>query len=246
MLSQWLNALETRHLADLTFSEAARALRALSSTYVQRRDRLARTTAFDSKGKRAAYALYYGPLHFLTVTHIVDALGSSARPIRHLLDLGCGGGAAGAAWASRLTPPPVVTGIDEHPWALQEAALTYRAFGLNGTTRRGNAAQLRLPRSVDGIIAGWTINELDDRSRDAVRQQLVDAASSGTRILVVEPIATRVSPWWRQWADAFAAVGGRADEWRFQVELPDLVSRFDRATGLRHDELTARSLSAGY
>ena len=59
--------LEERHFADLTFAEVARALRALSSTYVERRERLATQSAFDSAGKRAAYALYYSPLHFLTV-----------------------------------------------------------------------------------------------------------------------------------------------------------------------------------
>jgi hypothetical protein len=60
--------------------------------------------------------------------------------------------------------------------------------------------------------------------------------------LIVEPIATRVSPWWPEWAHAFQSSGGRADEWKFRVELPDLLKRFDRAAGLRHDELKARSL----
>src|SRR5262245_41211729 len=37
---RWLTALETRHFSDLTFQEVARALRALSATYVERRDRI--------------------------------------------------------------------------------------------------------------------------------------------------------------------------------------------------------------
>jgi hypothetical protein len=63
-------------------------------------------------------------------------------------------------------------------------------------------------------------------------------------VLIVEPIATRVTPWWTEWTSAFEAAGGQADEWRVRVELPDLLRRLDRATGMRHDELTARSLTS--
>jgi hypothetical protein len=40
-------------------------------------------------------------------------------------------------------------------------------------------------------------------------------------------------------------VGGRADEWRFRAELPPIVAKLDRAAGLDHRELTARSLWIG-
>lgn len=245
VIDEWLSALEQRHFANLTFSQVTRALRALSATYVERRERLAHRSAFDSAGKRAAYALYYGPLHFLTVSLIVDALSLAARPARHILDLGCGGGAAGAAWASRLSPRAQITGIDSHPWALTEAAFTYRSFGLRADTRRGHAARVVLPRAADAAVAGWVLNELDDASRADVKSVLLDAARAGKQVLVVEPIATRVSPWWGDWVRDFDAIGGRADEWRFRVELADLIERFDRAAGMRHDQLKARSLFAG-
>ena len=44
---------------------------------------------------------------------------------------------------------------------------------------------------------------------------------------------------------AFTRIGGRADEWRFPIQLPDWLARLDRAAGLRHDELTARSIYVG-
>jgi SAM-dependent methyltransferase len=242
MLSRWLSTLESRHLADLTFSEVARALRALSSTYVERRERLTKTGAFDSAGKRAAYALYYSPLHVLTVAHIVQGLDLATHPPRHLLDLGCGTGAAGAAWGSSVSPQPRITGLDERPWALSEAALTYRAFGFDAETMRGDAARVRLPRSVDAVIAGWVINELEATARAALQRNLLDAATRGVAILIVEPIATRTSPWWSEWTGAFDGVGARADEWRFRVELPDFVKRLGQAAGLRQEALTARSL----
>jgi hypothetical protein len=248
-VDEWLAALETRHLAELQFSEVTRALRALSSTYVERRERLAHKSAFDSAGKRAAYALYYNPIHFLTVERIVRAIGANTpatRPVRALLDLGCGGGAAGAAWATQLADPPTVTGIDVNPWAVGEAAFTYRFFGLAADTRRGHVARFTLPRSIDALVAGWMLNEIDAASRDAALPVLLAAAERGVRVLIVEPIATRVSPWWDAWATEVIRRGGRADEWRFPVTLPDLLQRLDRAAGLRHDELKARSLYVGY
>ena len=94
--------LEERHLADLRFSEVTRALRALSSAYVERRESaLAEHKALDGAGKRAAFALYYGPLHFLLVQHIVSELGASFSA-GTVVDLGCGTGVAGAAIAQHL------------------------------------------------------------------------------------------------------------------------------------------------
>src|SRR5213075_608111 len=66
----WVAALEKRHLADLRVAEVTRALRALSSAYVERRHRMARGGSLDSAGKRAAFALFYAPLHFLAVTRV--------------------------------------------------------------------------------------------------------------------------------------------------------------------------------
>ncbi|MEK6630947.1 MAG: hypothetical protein AABY89_09460, partial [Acidobacteriota bacterium] len=94
---RWLTALEERHMADLRPAEVSRALRALSSAYVERRDRLGRGAALDGAGKRAAFALFYGPLHFLATREIVRALGIADPAPGVITDLGCGTGAAGAA-----------------------------------------------------------------------------------------------------------------------------------------------------
>src|SRR5919197_2916834 len=100
-IEQWLAALEERHLANLTRSELTRALRALSSAYVERRRRLAEGAALEGAGKRAAFALFYGPLHYLLVRAIVRALPEAAAgKAATLVDLGSGTGAAGAAWVS--------------------------------------------------------------------------------------------------------------------------------------------------
>src|SRR5215212_5402868 len=107
-IDAWLAALEERHLADLTLSEVARALRALSSCYVERRARLAGGGALEGSGKRAAFALFYGPLHFFVTRRIVRAIFPGGRPRSRIFDLGCGTGTAGAAWALEADGPAVL------------------------------------------------------------------------------------------------------------------------------------------
>jgi hypothetical protein len=250
----WLEALETRHLAELTFAEVSRALRSLSATYVGRRGKLGQGAALSGAGKRAAFALFYGPLHFLLVREIVRSLGlaaeragspGGARSAPVLIDLGCGTGAAGAAWASQDGRPPALLGIDRHPWALEEAAWTYRHFGLRARVRRGDLARVEAPRGPAAWVAAFTLNELPAEARDAVLSRLLARAGHGDRVLIVEPVARAIAPWWDVWRDRFLAAGGRADEWRVRLERPEIVARLDRAAGLDHRELTGRSLSIG-
>ena len=67
----WIQSLEARHLSDLRFPEVSRALRALSSTYIERRGSILHGAALGGAGKRAAFALFYGPLHYLIVEELV-------------------------------------------------------------------------------------------------------------------------------------------------------------------------------
>jgi SAM-dependent methyltransferase len=241
----WIAALEARHLAELTFSEVSRALRALSSTYVERRQKLAGGAALSGAGKRAAFALFYGPLHHLLLTHIVETLPGATRKIPTLLDLGCGTGASGVAWARSCEKPPRMIGIDRHPWALGETAETYRAFGMAATLRQGDITTANLPKGPAAILAAFTLNELADPAREALLAHLVERASHGDRVLIVEPLAGFVARWWSRWRDAFESAGGRADEWRLRTELPPIVAKLDRAAGLNHREITGRSLWLG-
>ena len=231
-----------RHLSDLRFPEVSRALRALSSTYVERRQTLTDGAALTGAGKRAAFALFYGPLHYLLLQHIVNALPGATAAAATLVDLGCGTGASSAAWARACAAPPRVIGIDRHPWALGEAAWTYRAFDLDARTRRGDAAAATLPQSRALILAAFAMNELGDAARDRLLERLVSRAADGDRVLIVEPVAGFVARWWEAWRRRFVASGGRADEWRVRVELPPIVAKLDRAAGLDHRELTGRSL----
>jgi hypothetical protein len=239
---RWMHALEARHLSELRFSEVSRALRALSATYVERRHGLARGAALAGAGKRAAFALFYGPLHYLLVRAIVTALPEATSIESQLVDLGCGTGASGAAWAGSCTRPPAVVGIDKHPWALQEAERTYRDFGLSATLRRRDLGSGTLPKGRSALLAAFTLNELAPATRDSLLRALLRRASSGDAVLVVEPLARFVAPWWDEWRHAFERVGGRADDWRVRPAIPPIVAKLDRAAGLDHRELTGRSL----
>jgi SAM-dependent methyltransferase len=221
----------------------SRALRALSSAYIERRHRLAEGAALAGAGKRAAFALFYGPMHYLLVRGIVRELAPSAQTAATIVDLGCGTGAAGVAWATAIDGRPALLGIDRHPWAVAEAQWTYRHFTLNARVERRDIVSAVLPRQPVCIVAAFTINEVrDDAGRDALLRKLVDRAEHGDRVLVVEPLAGFVAPWWARWRETIVGAGGRADEWRFRTELPAIVRKLDRAAGLDHRELTARSL----
>src|ERR1044071_4719377 len=99
VVEAWLAALEGRHLADLRVPEVTRALRALSSAYVERRQKVSAGATLDSAGKRAAFALFYAPIHYLATRYVVEALAATDPSPKVITDLGCGTGAAGAAWA---------------------------------------------------------------------------------------------------------------------------------------------------
>lgn len=237
-VDSFAHALEQRHLADLRFSDVTRALRALSSAYVERRETaLVDHKALDGAGKRAAFALYYGPIHFLIVQHILRELNVTPEP-GIVVDLGCGTGVAGAAVATAAAPPLRVAGIDTHPWTLDEARFTYQAFGLKSDVRRGHAARTKFPSGTSFVVAAFVVNELNDADRATLLREIL-RAKANTTFLIVEPISSRISPWWREWVEGS---GGRADEWKFRIDAPTIVKRLAKAAGLRPEVLTARSL----
>ena len=243
-LDAYLAALEQRHLANLTRSEVTPALRALSSCYVERREKLASGGPLETAGKRAAFALYYGPLHFLIVWEIVKAVRADAAPITNIVDLGCGTGTAGAAWALACRQPPSIDGVDRSVWAIQEAVWTYKQLGVSGHAIRNDVLRARMPKSGAGLLLAYAVNELETDRRARLLDRVADASRNGATILVVEPIARRGRDWWTEWSDRLAPLGVRSDEWRFPAaSLPSLTRDLAKAAGLRVNELTARTLS---
>jgi len=218
------------------------ALQALSSLYVERRGRLPSGAALDGAGKRAAFALFYGPLHFLLVREIVRSLGAARRSPGRLVDLGCGTGASGAAWALECEPRPSITGLDRNPWALEETRRTLKALHLKGEVRRADVARVRFRGREESILAAFTLNEVPPEGREHLLPRFLEAALRGADLLVIEPVARGATPWWEEWSAAFLAAGGRSDTWSFRADLPDRLQLLDKAAGLDHRELKGKSL----
>ena len=251
LIDAWIGSVLTRHRQAYSPAEFLKAVRALSARYVERRAQLPHQSPTDSAGKRAAFAAFFAPLHLLTVRAIVDASGLAQAPLDHVFDLGCGTGAAGAAWASAVTPAAAVTGVDKQGWCLDEARLTWRALNVAGRSVRGDmlAAAEKLSRDASvkrrarvGVVLGWSVNELDAPARSRLLPAIGALARAGHPLLIVEPLARGITPWWDEWASALASSGARAQDWKFDVELPPALAAVDDAAGFRREGLGARAI----
>lgn len=247
----WLADAVQRHSRELEFREIRKGVQAVSRLYVERRpgvDLGAR--ALEGRGKRAALATYFGPLHFLTVHHLLTAVGPARLgTVRRVLDLGCGTGAAGAAVAATLAAsdapaePPSIVGLDRSGYVLAEARHTYAHFGLAAQTLRG-----QLPAAIpeagvgDLLVFGWSVNELSDRARRELRETILQALGRGARLLLLEPLAGPASPWWCAWAQGLSPLGVEEPRHKFPLALPEWIARLDKAAGLDHRTLGARVL----
>jgi hypothetical protein len=237
-VTDWLEALDRRHLANLTPSEVARALRALSCCYVERWARLATGGALDSAGKRAAFALFYAPIHFVVARAIVGAIAGSSEQVREVLDVGCGTGTAARHGPS---PAPRRSAASIGIVGGGRGELDVSAAGLNGRASRRDASRTALQGGPGtAAIVAYAANELGEEGRAVLLAELLRLHASGARILVIEPIARRAAPWWNEWAGVAASSGGRVDEWRFPASLPPRQRALARAAGLDPRELTAR------
>ena len=241
----FVEAVWRRHTAGLSFRELRRAAQAISAVYVEGRGQRPAAAALASDGKRAAFAAYFGTLHFLAVSEIVAGLGAETIQGGTVLDLGCGTGVAGAAWAVACARDVAVLGVERNAWAVREARWTLGALGVRGRVVRGDAVRPRLPQDCNAVVAAYFANELDEQERDRLWATLARAADHGARLLVVEPVARRSAPWWPRWSERISSLGGRSDEWRRPVELPSPVRELDHAAGLDHSLLKARSLYLG-
>ena len=155
--TRWYTALQQRFTGDLEFRELRRALQAVSRIYVHERARVHRGEAFNSRGKRAAFALFYGTLHWLTVSGIVARLQAPLQAAGSIWDLGCGTGVGGAAWATASNQRVQVRGVDLSPWALQEARWTYQQVQLPHKTLKKDVTAVRLPPG-EAVLATFSVN----------------------------------------------------------------------------------------
>jgi hypothetical protein len=246
----WIDRVIERHTQSMTRPEFLKAVRALSARYVEQRAALRDRSPLDSAGKRAAFAGFYAPLHFLTVRQIVQRVGFGHRPVETIVDLGCGTGVAGAAWALAYETPARLVGVDLNTWVLDEVRWNLNALGIRGRTKRGNLVAaledlVSRPEEHSGVVLGWSLNELGDPDRARAIDLIISLSARATPITVIEPIATRLVPWWPAFAGRVAKAGGRVDEWKFDAALPPTLAGLDEAAGFQRESLSARSAVFG-
>ena len=189
----WIQDLETRHLSDLRFAEVSRALRALSSTYIERRRTIHHGAALAGAGKRAAFALFYGPLHYLIVREVV-------QPNRR------GRRAEICARRSGLWDWRLGRGMGGQDSTIRQAVAIDRTLvGRRGNT---NLPAFRRDRPVapgrydfgcvagmaGGIAGGVRRERVPADARDRLLQRFLERAARGDAVLVVEPVARRSRP----------------------------------------------------
>lgn len=232
---RFLEALEERHFRDLKFAEVTKGLRAVSAGYVERRDEGGIEKSLDGRGKRAAFALYYGAVHFLVTREIVRESGlgfgaGAGKPT--ILDLGCGTGVCSAAWAAESAVPTKVIGADRSSFALHEARWTWQTLQLKAETFRSIRDAFDSVSRPDGVVLGWTLNELDDTLRELVASRVAAWVARGSRLLVIEPVSKRVTPWWDSWAAHLPEGACVSSERRVRVPLSPKLALLARSAGL--------------
>jgi hypothetical protein len=240
----WYEALEQRHLAHLTFQEVRKAVQALSQVYVQKRLSLKKGADLNTQGKRAAFALYYTPMHVAVAHHILQSLQVPTLPSgHHLYDCGCGTGAGALAWAlHNQAHKGHVHAYDLHRWVLQEAAWNFGFFNIDAHTYVKDITRIPFKPNPQAIVSAYTLNELEESQRNTVTDTFLHHAQQGAHVLVIEPISNQTSPWWNEWEKRCIPYGGTTHTWRFQNPLPQRWKLMDKAAGLDHAVLTAKSM----
>jgi len=241
----WLSARTAKAESELSFREIRKGVQAVQADYLGRLKGTRGARVMEGRGKRAAFATFYAAIHHLTVYGWLQSEPLGVLPrFRTLHDLGCGTGAVGAAVARCLDPRPELQGVDKNPWAVSEARDCYRHFGLSGGARRGTLPG-GLPRIGEGdlIVAGWSVNELDEGSREALLGQLKRVLGRGAGLLLVEPISEKICPWWSSWVRSLKGSGATDHRVKFSCDRPEWILRMDRAAKMDHSILSARVLA---
>ena len=220
----------------------ARGLKALSAGYVEKRNDGGVDRALDGRGKRAAFSLYYGALHFSVTVGLLKRLEAGFLGSGALLDLGCGTGVCGAAWSLHSRHEGSMVGVDRSAFARHETEWTYRSLGLRGETASSILETLAAYPKPAGVILGFALNEFDETLRSAILEPLMARVARGARLLVIEPISKRVAPWWPEWTAPFVAQGARMIETRLSPALSKNVVLLGRSAGLRPDSVAVRAL----
>ena len=91
--------------------------------------------------------------------HLISEPQLDACRLHRIMELGCGTGVCGAAWALRATSlgTPELVGMDINRWALTEAQATWKSVGLRGKTKLRSMVEFPKTEMQDAIVAGYSV-----------------------------------------------------------------------------------------
>jgi hypothetical protein len=110
-------------------------------------------------------------------------------------------------WALRAVANRHCWVFDRHPgpWA-RETALDLRDARPRRAHRSAGCPARALPGGSAGVVLAYTVNDVVNGARGRLLNRHLDAAR-GLQVLVVEPIAGRVIPWWLEWRGDLSGPG---------------------------------------
>lgn len=138
----------------------------------------------------AANAVFFGPDTLRFVRAVTAHLATRTAPVRRVVDIGCGTGAAGIVVAKRAPGAEVVL-VDINDAALHAASLNARLAGVGTVTPRKSNLLAEVDGSFDLIISNppFMIDAAGRAYRDGG-----GVRGSGLPLAVVETAARRLAP----------------------------------------------------
>ena len=117
-------------------------------------------------------------------------------------------------WCRMGARVPVDAGSRRHrspPVGDRRSTVDLSAARRSRSSSSGRRRALAGPRRGEAVVAAYVLNELPDAVGITVEKRLLETVERGGRVLVIEPIARAITPWWDD-AAAFQRVrrtGGR-------------------------------------
>lgn len=138
----------------------------------------------------AADAVFFGPDTIRFVRAVTARLGALPGPVRRVVDIGCGSGAAGIVVAKRA-PEAAISLVDINPAALRAAGLNARAAGVTTAVPQGSDLLGQVEGAFDLIVSNppFMVDGAGRAYRDGG-----GANGSGLSLAVVEAATHRLAP----------------------------------------------------